>query len=76
MNWWQSECKRGDMIRVSFGNFYHYGIFVSDDEIIVNYPQGVKSVTPGQACVFYDGEYCLGGATIDEVYMDDIKRNY
>lgn len=34
MNWWQSECKRGDMIRVSFGNFYHYGIFVSDDEII------------------------------------------
>lgn len=34
MNWWQSECKYGDMIRVSFGNFYHYGIFVSDDEVI------------------------------------------
>lgn len=34
MIWWQSECKYGDMIRVSFGNFYHYGIFVSDDEII------------------------------------------
>lgn len=34
------------------------------------------AVTPGQACVFYDGEYCLGGATIDEVYMDDIKRMY
>lgn len=34
MIWWQSECTYGDMIRVSFGNFYHYGIFVSDDEII------------------------------------------
>ncbi len=36
----------------------------------------VKAITPGQACVFYDGEYCLGGGTIDEVYMDDIKREY
>ena len=35
-----------------------------------------KAITPGQACVFYDGEYCLGGGTIDEVYMDDVKRNY
>lgn len=34
MIWWQSECKYGDMIRVSFGNFYHYGIFVSEDEVI------------------------------------------
>lgn len=34
MIWWQLECKYGDMIRISFGNFYHYGIFVSEDEII------------------------------------------
>lgn len=34
MIWWQSECKFGDMIRVSFGNFYHYGIFVSEEEVI------------------------------------------
>ena len=34
MIWWQSECKFGDMIRISFGNFYHYGIFVSEDEVI------------------------------------------
>ena len=34
MIWWQTECKFGDMIRISFGNFYHYGIFVSEEEII------------------------------------------
>ena len=41
---------------------------------MVNEP--VKAVTPGQACVFYDGEYCLGGGTIDEVYMNEVKRGY
>ena len=34
MIWWQSECKFGDMIRISFGSFYHYGIFVSEEEVI------------------------------------------
>ena len=34
MIWWQSECKFGDMIRISCGNFYHYGIFVSEEEVI------------------------------------------
>lgn len=38
-----------------------------DDEIIVKYPKKVKSVTPGQACVIYDGEYCLGSGIIKEV---------
>ena len=50
--------------------------FLEDDKIEVRTLTPAWAVTPGQACVFYDGEYCLGGATIDEVYMDDIKRNY
>ncbi len=50
--------------------------FLDNNKIIVNYPAGVKAVTPGQAVVIYDGEICMGGALIDEVFMDDVKRRY
>ena len=47
MVWWQTECKFGDMIRVSFGNFYHYGIFVSEAEVVAcHQPAGL--IFPGQ----------------------------
>lgn len=50
--------------------------YISDDEIIVNYPEGVKSVTPGQACVFYNGDECLGGGIIKEVRKNNEKLWY
>ena len=50
--------------------------YVNDNLIIVNYPQGVKSVTPGQACVFYQGEECLGGGIIKEVRKSNKKLWY
>ena len=50
--------------------------YISDDEIIVNYPEGVKSVTPGQACVFYREDECLGGGIIKEVRKDNKKLWY
>lgn len=47
-----------------------------NNEAIVKYPQGVKSVTPGQACVFYNGEECLGGGIIKEVQKENKKLWY
>lgn len=44
---------------------------LDDGNVLVNYPQGVKAVTPGQACVFYDGDKCLGGGIIKEVYKEE-----
>lgn len=35
-------------------------------EVIFDQPQ--KAITPGQAVVFYDGEVCLGGGTIERKY--------
>ena len=50
--------------------------WLDDTTVEVKTMEPQKAITPGQACVFYDHEYCLGGGTIDEVYMNDIKRNY
>ena len=34
MKWVMKEPSRGDMIRVESGSIYHFGIYVSDDEVI------------------------------------------
>ncbi len=47
-----------------------------DNEVLVKYPQGQKAVTPGQACVFYDGDICLGGGIIKEVRKNNKKLWY
>lgn len=46
--------------------------FIDDTHVEVLYDH-IKSVTPGQAAVFYDGEVCIGSAIIDEVYNGDTK---
>lgn len=47
--------------------------YLDNNEILVKYPQGAKSVTPGQACVLYNGEECLGGGIIKEVRKNNQK---
>lgn len=47
--------------------------FIDDQHVCVEYPQGVSSVTTGQEAVFYDGDVCLGGGVIDNVYKNDIS---
>lgn len=50
--------------------------YLKDGNILVKYHQMVKSITPGQACVFYDNNECLGGGIIKEVYKNDTKLWY
>ena len=33
MKWTVRECRKGDMIRVRLGSLYHYGVFLSEDEV-------------------------------------------
>lgn len=47
--------------------------FTDNNNIIVKYTSLARAVTPGQACVFYDGEECLGGGIIKEVRRNGQK---
>ncbi|MBP3461460.1 MAG: tRNA 2-thiouridine(34) synthase MnmA [Bacilli bacterium] len=50
--------------------------YLDNGEILVKYPQKIKSVTPGQACVLYLDEECLGGGIIKEVIKNNEKVWY
>ena len=50
--------------------------YLENDQILVKYPSLVKAVTPGQACVFYLGNQCLGSGIIKEVYKNNKKLDY
>ena len=38
------------------------------DQVECRFEEPVRAITPGQAVVFYEGEYMLGGAVISEVF--------
>lgn len=41
--------------------------YIDEKHLLVKYEEGIKSVTPGQACVFYNDDECLGGGIIKEI---------
>ena len=50
--------------------------YLDNGEISVKYPSKAKAVTPGQACVLYNGEECLGSGIIKEIKKDGKKLWY
>ncbi len=49
--------------------------YLENNNIIVKY-NNIKAVTPGQICVLYDGEECIGGGIIKEVRKNGTKLWY
>ncbi len=37
---------------------------ISEDEVLCTFEEPQRAITPGQAVVFYDGDYVMGGGTI------------
>ena len=48
--------------------------FEPDGHARVRFQTDVRAVTPGQECVFYQGEECLGGGTITAVFKAGVPR--
>ncbi len=42
----------------------------------VQFKEPVRAITPGQAVVFYEGDECLGGGTIDTVIKNGVTLDY
>ena len=46
-------------------------VYLTMNEVEVIFDEPIRAVTPGQAVVFYNGEECLGGGTIDKIFKDE-----
>lgn len=49
---------------------------LEDNKVKVIFDEPVRAITPGQAVVFYNGDECLGGGTIDHVFKNNEKLWY
>ncbi|WP_404292367.1 tRNA 2-thiouridine(34) synthase MnmA [Cytobacillus kochii] len=49
---------------------------LADNKVRVKFHELSRAITPGQSVVFYNGDECLGGATIDEVYINSNQLTY
>ena len=78
MRWWPGECKPGDMVRVKLGSIYHYGIFVSDGEVIQFGPPPVGTRAPDEkitVCSTDAATFCCGHI-IETAVFDKKDRHF
>jgi tRNA-specific 2-thiouridylase len=49
---------------------------LEDAQVEVIFDEPIRAITPGQAVVFYNGDECLGGGTIDKVFKNGEQLTY
>ncbi|MEH7482612.1 tRNA 2-thiouridine(34) synthase MnmA [Neobacillus drentensis] len=49
---------------------------LEDAQVEVVFDEPIRAITPGQAVVFYNGDECLGGGTIDHVFKNRERLTY
>lgn len=50
--------------------------YIDQQTVKVVFDIPIRAVTPGQAVVFYNGDECLGGGTIDKIFKNGEKLPY
>ena len=64
MKWELVEPKLGDIIRVRLGDLYHFGIFVSEDEVIqFGLAPGVRAIPDTEVEVLTSGYFIRTSST-------------
>ena len=76
MKFWPAACDRGDMVRVRIGSIWHYGVYVSDDQVIQFGPpprEGTKSPEVIRVCSTTMDEFA-GGSIVEKAKLTLAER--
>lgn len=77
MKWWPEPCEAGDMVRVKVGSVWHYGVFVSEREVIEFGPPPVGSLlteSAGFRIMAADVDEFSAGGIVERAVLDRAEQ--